>query len=219
MIPTKPSDLAEWLEIATDGLAVPGRERVRREVGAHFGQAVRAHMAEGESEPVAKINALEELGDARTAQKDFRKRHLTKDEEKHLVTLRETARSKFVLATNLIIGFTSLFFLLRLNSKSAFLTCLPVFIALIILPVFAFWRLRHRGTESKLSTLLLIQFFAVSPFSGPIVSSIVLDANRPFIDRVRIPLIGLLLIWFAFCILAYQTWRKIRKNENPAIGT
>jgi hypothetical protein len=215
----KVASLAEWLEIATEGLAVPGRERVRQEIGAHFAQAVKAHLDQGESEPVAQINALGELGDAKTAQRNFRKRHLTKDEEKRLMTLRGLARNKFVLATNLILGCALSIDLLWTTSKAGLLISVPIILGFIALPIYAFWKLRHLGNESKLSSLLLIQYFAVSPFIYPVVCSAALDANKPLNIWFRMPLICVLLIWFAFCILAYQTWRKIRKTENPAIGT
>jgi hypothetical protein len=215
----KAASLAEWLEIATDGIAAAGRERVCREIGAHFAQAVKAHLAEGESEPVAEINALEELGDAKAAQRNFRKRHLTKEEEKQLATLRGMARSKFVLATNLIIGFALSIYLLWTNSKGSLLFCVPIFLGFIVLPIHTFWKLRQPGNASKLSSILAIQFFAVSPAMGVIASSAVLNANEPHTAWFRIPLVCILLTWFAFGILALRTWRKIRKYENPAVGT
>ena len=215
----KVASLVEWLEIATDGLAIPGRERVRREIGAHFVQAVKTHLAEGESEPVAQINALEELGDAKTAQRNFRKRHLTKDEEKQLPTLRGMARSKFVLATNLILGFALLIDLLWTNSKDGLLFGVPIFLGFIVLPIYVFWKLRQPGNASKLSIMLAIQFFAVSPAMSVIASSVVLNANEPLTVWLRLPLDCILLTWLAFGILAFQAWRKIRKYENPAIGT
>ena len=214
----KPASLTEWLEIATDGLAVPGRERVRREIGAHFTQAVKAHLAEGQSEPVAQINALEELGDANTAQRNFRKRHLTKDEEKQLINLRGMARSKFVLATNLILGFALSIYLLWTNSKDGLLFGVPIFLGFIVLPIYAFWKLRQPGNTSKLSSMLVIQFFAVSPAMSVIASSADLNANGPLTVWFLLPLYGILLTWFAFGILAFQAWRKIRTYENPAIG-
>jgi hypothetical protein len=213
------ASLAEWLEIATEGLAVPGRQRVRREIGSHFAQAVKAHMAEGESEPVAEINALEELGDAKTARRNFRKRHLTNEEQQQLATLRGMARSKFVLAANLIIGFALLFDLLWTNSKDGLLFGVPIFLGFIALPIYAFRKLRQPGNASKLSSMLAIQFFAVSPAMSVIASSADINANGPLTVWLRLPLDCMLLAWLASGFLAFQAWRKIRKYENPAIGT
>jgi hypothetical protein len=215
----KLASLAEWLEIATDGIAAAGKERITREIEAHFAEAVKAHLAQGESGPVAQINALDELGDAKTAQRNFRKRHLTREEEKRLVTLMGMARSKFVLATNLIIGLVESIDLACTNSKGGLLFCVPIFLGFIAFPIYAFCKLRRPGNAFQLSSMLAIQFFAVSPALGVILYSTGLNANRLLNIGYWMPLICVLLVWFAFGILAFQTWRKIRRNEkNPAIG-
>jgi hypothetical protein len=216
----KPASLTEWLQIATDGLAVPGRERVREEIGTHFAEAVKAHLAQGETEPVAQINALEELGDAKTAQRNFRKRHLTKEEEKWLTHLGGMARSKFVLASNLLIGLSLSIDLPWTNSKTGLLFCLPILLLFVALPIYAFYKLRRPGNASKLSLMLVIQFFGFSPFLGVIVYTTALNANRLLNIQHGMPLICVLLFWFVSCAVAFQTWRKIRRYEKyPAIGT
>jgi hypothetical protein len=93
--------LTGWLEIATEGLAVPARERITPEIEAHFTDSVEVHLNEGKSEEAAQVAALAELGDAQKAGKDFRRRHLTEREAKRL---RFLARE----ATNPIWSFDSL---------------------------------------------------------------------------------------------------------------
>jgi hypothetical protein len=80
----KRKGLAGWLEYATDQLAAPARERITREIEAHYADAVQAHIDGGEPEAVARTAALTELGDPTKAAADFRKRHLTEREAKCL---------------------------------------------------------------------------------------------------------------------------------------
>jgi hypothetical protein len=93
--------LAGWLEIATNQLAQPAKERIGRQIEAHFIDSVEAHMKEGKSEEAARAEALAELGDAQKAGKAFRWRHLT---EREIKWLRFLARE----ATNPIWSFDSL---------------------------------------------------------------------------------------------------------------
>ena len=57
-----PSDLEQWLEMATEGIAAAGKERIGREIGAHYAEAVAAHEGKGMTEEQAREKALEELG-------------------------------------------------------------------------------------------------------------------------------------------------------------
>jgi hypothetical protein len=88
---TKPASLTEWLEIATKGLAAPGRERITREIEAHFAAAVESHFAQGESEQDAQAHALSELGAPHLAAIKFNEQYLTESDEKYVKNLHETA--------------------------------------------------------------------------------------------------------------------------------
>jgi hypothetical protein len=77
-------ELAAWLVLATFGLVAPARERIKREIEAHFADAVATHISKGLSQEAAEARALEELGEIRSAAKGFQKKHLTEDEEKWL---------------------------------------------------------------------------------------------------------------------------------------
>jgi hypothetical protein len=83
--------LAGWLEIATDGLEAPARERIAIEIGAHYAEAVGAHLAAGESELSAQAAALAELGDPQEAALNFQKSHLTEFEARSMRWMERTA--------------------------------------------------------------------------------------------------------------------------------
>jgi hypothetical protein len=87
----KTRGLAGWLEIATDGLETPARQRIAIEISAHYSEAVSAHLEAGEAEDSAKRTALAELGDPLEAALNFKKSHLTEYEAKRLKWLEWTA--------------------------------------------------------------------------------------------------------------------------------
>ena len=84
-----------WLHVATQDLAPPAQERIRREIEEHYADAVRAHLAAGVSECEAKLAALAELGDPEIAAKRFCKRHLTAREASRIQTLEGDAVRRF----------------------------------------------------------------------------------------------------------------------------
>ncbi|NUN97616.1 MAG: hypothetical protein HUU16_15740 [Candidatus Omnitrophica bacterium] len=73
--------LQEWLSIATKGLAAEGRERVRREIEAHYEAAVEEASEQGLDTEVAQPTALRALGDCGKAQRRFNRVFLTEVEE------------------------------------------------------------------------------------------------------------------------------------------
>ena len=87
--------LEGWLEIATDGLEVPARQRIANEIGVHYAEAVGAHLAAGEPELSAQSTALAELGDPQEAAVNFQKSHLTESEAKSLKWMERTATRPF----------------------------------------------------------------------------------------------------------------------------
>src|SRR5882724_8024183 len=86
----KLESLSNWLEIATKDLAQAGKQRITQEIEAHFADAVEARLSQGKPEPVAKANALAELGDPTAAGKRFRKKHFTEKEAKLLGAIGKT---------------------------------------------------------------------------------------------------------------------------------
>jgi hypothetical protein len=83
--PTNPQyELTAWVVLATDGLVAPARERIKREIEAHYADAVAAHVAAGLPPAEAAARALDELGDIKVAARGFRRRYLTEQEEADL---------------------------------------------------------------------------------------------------------------------------------------
>src|SRR5579863_7417708 len=80
----KTRGLAGWLEIATDGLEAPARQRIANQIGCHYAEAIHLHLAEGEPECSAQSTALAELGDPQKAALNFRKSHLTEYEARSM---------------------------------------------------------------------------------------------------------------------------------------
>ena len=76
--------LAGWLEIATDKLDAPAKQRIAREIEVHYAEAVHDHMAAGEAELSAQATAMLELGDPTVAALSFQKSHLTESEAKSI---------------------------------------------------------------------------------------------------------------------------------------
>ncbi len=77
-------NLAQWLDVSTEHLSAPAKQRIKLEIESHFQEAVGAYRNEGQTESQARARALTDLGDAKTAWKHFRKSHLTEKEAKHL---------------------------------------------------------------------------------------------------------------------------------------
>jgi hypothetical protein len=90
----KARNVSEWVEAATRKIAAPANERIRREIEAHYAEAVVAHLDGGLSEGEANAAALAELGDARQAARRFRRQHLTVWEATALEVNDKFAKSK-----------------------------------------------------------------------------------------------------------------------------
>lgn len=91
----KTRGLAGWLEIATDGLEAPAKQRIAHEIEVHYAEAINDHMAAGEPELSAQLTALEELGDPQAAAVNFQKSHLTESEAKLMKGMEWTASKPF----------------------------------------------------------------------------------------------------------------------------
>jgi hypothetical protein len=80
-------DLERWVGTATDGLAEISREEIRREIAAHYEEALQAHRSEGLDGASAHAAALADLGDPAAANRGFRKSHFTEKEWKLLLRM------------------------------------------------------------------------------------------------------------------------------------
>jgi hypothetical protein len=211
MIPTKPSDLAQWLETATEGIASSGKERIRREIEAHYAEAVEAHLAKGEAEPVAQANALGELGNARTAGRRFRRRHLTEREERRLLWFQYFAASGVWLAVLLFFSSGLMALILVDRPRHTLIYCVLNLLLGFAFPCFAFWKMKQ--PESKLN-LYSAAALELSYLALITISYVLLAGFSPFGYMWSI----YLLMWIPRLFLSFQTWKKLRKNENAAFG-
>jgi hypothetical protein len=219
---TKPASLTEWLETATDGLAAPSRERITREISAHYAAAVESHLSQGESDPVAKANALGELGDPKKSRRKFHRRHLTVADEYWGVGFWSRSHIEIALATNFILGVLLIMIAAGKDKalKYALILYVPIILGSVIAQTFAFWRLRQPGGKLKLSSMVLINRISFDNCilvqvvgSTSTILSIYWDVNHRFTTWDRLLSIFLLLIWILAVIETFQKWKKIRRLE------
>jgi hypothetical protein len=154
----KPASLSEWLEIATKGIAAAGKERITREIEAHFAEAVEAHIAQGEPEPVAQAKAVIALGDATVAAKRFRRNHFTEEEVKSLEKMRKDAAKlrNFLLNVLYPLSFYSSCRLIFGDPKHD-LYFIGLLSAAVALPGLSFVIANRPATKAKVSWLLLVE--------------------------------------------------------------
>lgn len=76
--------LDNWLERATRGLSNESAAQVRREIGDHYESAREAAIAAGAAGEEAERSALSALGDAKTANRQYRRVLLTSSEARLL---------------------------------------------------------------------------------------------------------------------------------------
>jgi hypothetical protein len=208
------ASLAEWLEIATDGIAAAGRERIAREIEVHFAEAVESHLAQGETEEAAKDNALRDLGDAKTARRKFRKRHLTAKEEHRLDVFQYEAGSKLELVIFLILDFGGTVALLTIGPKGSLIFCVLIFPSVMIFPIFTFWKLRQPESKSNLYSASLLELSQAAFFCLVFALLACVRFKGSFFCGMI-----LMTVWIPRLFQSFWTWKKFRKNESPAIGT
>jgi hypothetical protein len=78
--PKKIESINDWIDVAARGLAKDPRARVREETLAHYESAREEGLRQGTSEQEADAAALASLGNARTANRQYKKVHLTERE-------------------------------------------------------------------------------------------------------------------------------------------
>jgi hypothetical protein len=72
--------LEQWLDAATRGLSGSAATRVRAEIGEHYASALESAVAVGIDSIEAERRAVAELGDAKTANREYRRVLLTQKE-------------------------------------------------------------------------------------------------------------------------------------------
>lgn len=152
---SKDRQFRDWLKTATAGLVARAKQRIRTEIEAHYRQAVAGHVADGLSEPRAKMAAVAELGDAEAAAKRFHKSHLTAAEASFL----KRAQSAWWLLGGYFMFCFMRFMdrdLVHWKQEHLFLHALFAveFLALIVVPTVSF--LVARRKDSRLITCLVV---------------------------------------------------------------
>ena len=79
--------LIQWIDEVTRGLCADARERVAREVSAHFLDALQDAHAKGFDGTSARELAIRDLGNARAARSAYRRVYLTAVEENRIADL------------------------------------------------------------------------------------------------------------------------------------
>jgi hypothetical protein len=152
----KAATLAEWLEIATRGLAAPGKERITREIEAHYAEAVQARVDQGEIQHNAEARALAELGNPVSAAKRFERSHLTKDEAEYLANLdgKKRTASKLILDCLIIAIIFSLTAWLNHSRKPA--VVLGASLLFFASQIFCLVISKRPASKSKIRLLLFV---------------------------------------------------------------
>jgi hypothetical protein len=71
-------DLHNWLYEATGGLCAPAKASIAKEIEEHFRAAVEDGLAEGRTQIQAELAAMQSLGSAKAARREFKKVYATK---------------------------------------------------------------------------------------------------------------------------------------------
>jgi hypothetical protein len=219
----KTRGLAGWLDIATDGLEEPAKQRIANEIETHYAEAVSAHLVAGETEISAQATALAELGDPQQAAPKFRKGHLTEREAKSL-NFMERAAAKPLFAFRMLpldsIPFAA-FALLFIHVRS-----IPVnrhslnlhYLACLVLVAYAGFRLVPRSLwawglprNSFLKGIALSYLLTSLVILGPTVLFLFMhdhDLWSAFNSTVYFYIYGIALN------PGFRIWRKLRKMSN-----
>jgi hypothetical protein len=210
----QPKNLEEWLEIATDGLAASGRERITREISSHYAAAVESHLAQSESEQDAQAHALAELGAPHLAGIKFKDQYFTESDENYLKSLRENAFKPFnnlwVLACAIV--FPLILFVYWMCGDSSEHELIWMVSACIstclLLPGASFLIARGLPVKAATSRLLIIEEIRWVVLE---VSLLYCAQGRPFG-----PLAGLVFYSFGYFIQKrLGLRRKLRKAAKP----
>jgi hypothetical protein len=212
--------LREWLEIATKRLSDAAKERIAVEIEAHHAESINGHLANGLSRTEAQAAALAELGDARTARKHFRQRHLTEFEAGCIKVIQLEARRKHYLL--LKYGSFCLCVVPQVSAGRTAGTLAYIalgFIVLIALPTASYIISRRREAERYVRSLVLL-----SSVNGMTPAMAVVTILRPDFH-------GAVFVWssvagrvfdsaFFFLVVllslrVIRLWRKLKSVSEP----
>jgi hypothetical protein len=207
--------LREWLQIATAWLANPGKERIRREIQAHYAEAVAAHLTEGLSESEAKAAAVAELGSAKRAGRRFRRQYLTTYEATILDMEMRWIRGGGMLALNCIF-FLVLALSLIGDGHRIYMVLIPAgFLLMIVLPTTQFIM---AGRNHRPSPRVVLLSWVPSPCSFVVLMQ-VRDLMAHGFDWIIVT--SLLMMTTILPLICWRRDRKVRRTwpEMPPTNT
>jgi hypothetical protein len=199
-----PATLPEWLEIATRGLAATGKERITREIEAHYDEAVQARVAQGEPVQAAEAGIIADLGEPDKAARKFRRSHLTEKEVTHLAKLRkETGKVSVLLFAYLSSAFLLLFARFE-NLQTPHVVFDAMLFVAFFFPTISFMNSRRPVIKARLRELLLLECFGGIAFIIAFVIAAFPKLDGSFVGAT-VPL-GMWL--FGRIIPGFLTWKK-----------
>jgi hypothetical protein len=224
-------ELAAWLVLATFGLVAPAKDRIKREIEAHFADAVATHVSEGLSQDEAEPRALEELGDIHSAAKGFQKKHLTEEEEKWLQGLQTENRPerysrRFRYFFMLLVSIFFTIWLIRWSdTENVRLTCISLVLLWSFILISALYWLRasylmrHFLTGLEIWRKLLVLDTINDVFNGMFLLSLILAqlSDHPHVAACWCLLVLYLSSFSLFFFdKRFRLWRKLGYSlANP----
>jgi hypothetical protein len=189
--------LYHWLEIATEKIASPAKERIRSEIEAHYAEALAGHVAEGQTETDAKAAALADLGDPKTAARRLRRQHLTEREAGLADCMLRYERSGVSLAFACLV-----FGLIYRNCRDQGLL-IPGFLGFVVFPAVSFIIARRKVV--RMSVLVLTECL-----DGCVVAAVVYMMGLWPIYRLD-AWVAVLVMGFACVVRPLRLWYKLRR--------
>ena len=212
----KVESLSEWLAIATKGLAQAGKQRISQEIEAHYEEALKTHLDQGESKRVAEASALADLGDPKVAGKRFRKKHLTEKEAKRLEWATNTGSFRSLLFLYFIFAFLCFVVLLATDSfanpERHFVLCIVTFcLSNTIFPTIIFLMARRGLFRRSISLFPLM--LTVSIASSALIFALMMNPSLRFYSFLSTFLTVRGFSWL-------RLWNKVHRigadgNEAP----
>ena len=125
--------LEQWLEVATQGLCDSAAARVRAEIGEHYLSALESANSAGVDQRDAERRALHALGDAKVANRQYRRVLVTESEARTLSQL--TSRWPPVGAI-LVLGTTAIYAVsVRTSELNYLFVCFAIQTVLRAIPI------------------------------------------------------------------------------------
>ena len=195
--------LAEYIVFAAFGLVAPARERIQMEIEAHYAEGVSRRLGEGLPQEQAEIAAVQELGDAHAAARQYRRRYLTEEEASWLRQFEGNPRLRWPMRTIRWVA-------LGLGTVSILLTLLGV-------------SLVQPGDRERVIAFFLVFWLGTAVFIGAAVRSWHWRARLPSGPQLWQKALGFSLIqlqlgcFYCPASLLFQFWLlRLLPNELAA---